>query len=82
MTPICEVLQLGCVPYQQAWDWQNSLAEQRGHGESPDRLLLLQHPHTYTLGTSAHQNNLLLSPDELAQRGVTVFHVDRGGDIT
>ena len=82
MIPICEVLQPDCVPYQQAWDWQNTLADQRGRGEIPDRLLLLQHPHTYTLGTSAHEDNLLLSPDELTQRGITVFHVDRGGDIT
>ncbi len=82
MTPICEVLQPGRLPYQQAWDWQNSLAEQRGRDEIPDRLILLQHPHTYTLGTSAHEANLLLSPDELAGRGITVFRVDRGGDIT
>ncbi|MBA3870381.1 MAG: lipoyl(octanoyl) transferase LipB [Anaerolineae bacterium] len=82
MTPICEVLQPGCVPYQQAWDWQNTMAEQRGRGESPDRLLLLQHPHTYTLGTSAHEDHLLLSSDKLDERGITVFHVDRGGDIT
>jgi len=82
MTSICEVLQPGCLPYQQAWDWQNTLAEQRGRGEIPNRLLLLQHPHTYTLGTSAHEDNLLLSPDELIQRGITVFRVDRGGDIT
>lgn len=79
---ICEVLQPGCVPYQAAWDWQNVLAEARGRGEMPDRLLLLQHPHTYTLGTSGHEDNLLLTPDELAQRGIAVFHVDRGGDIT
>ena len=82
MTPICEVLQPGCMPYQQAWDWQNTLAAQRGRDETPDRLLLLQHPHTYTLGTSAHDDNLLLSPDELTRRGITVFRVDRGGDIT
>lgn len=82
MTPLCEVLQPGILPYQQAWDWQNTLAEQRGRGEIPDRLILLQHPHTYTLGTSAHEDNLLLSPDELEQRGITVFRVDRGGDIT
>lgn len=82
MTPICEVIQPGTMPYQQAWDWQNTLADLRGRGETPDRLVLLQHPHTYTLGTSAHEDNLLLSPDELVQRGITVFHVDRGGDIT
>jgi lipoyl(octanoyl) transferase len=79
---ICEVLQPGCVPYQQAWDWQNTLADQRGRGETPDRLLLLSHPHTYTLGTSGHDENLLLSPDELARRGIDLFRVDRGGDIT
>lgn len=82
MTAICEVLQPGCLPYQQAWDLQNTLADVRGQGETPDRLVLLQHPHTYTLGTSAHEDNLLLSTDELAHRGITVFHVDRGGDIT
>ncbi|MBI1281159.1 MAG: lipoyl(octanoyl) transferase LipB [Anaerolineaceae bacterium] len=82
MTPICEVLQPGCMPYQQAWDWQNALADSRGRNETPDRLLLLQHPHTYTLGTSAHEDNLLFSPDELVKRGITVFRVDRGGDIT
>jgi lipoyl(octanoyl) transferase len=79
---ICEVLQPGCVPYQQAWDWQNTLADQRGRGETPDRLLLISHPHTYTLGTSGHDENLLLSPDELARRGIDLFRVDRGGDIT
>jgi lipoyl(octanoyl) transferase len=80
--PICEVLQPGCVPYQQAWDWQNQLADARGRGETPDRLILLQHPHTYTLGTSGHDDNLLLTPDELTQLGIEVFRVDRGGDIT
>jgi lipoyl(octanoyl) transferase len=80
--PICEVIQPGRIPYQQAWDWQNTLADFRARGESPDRLLLLEHPPTYTLGTSGHDENLLLSPDELARRGIVVFRVDRGGDIT
>lgn len=79
---ICEVLQSSCVPYQQAWDWQDQFAEARGRGEIPDRLLLLQHPPTYTLGTSAHDDNLLLTPHELERRGITVLRVDRGGDIT
>ena len=80
--PVCEVLQPGCVPYAEAWAWQNELAEARGRGESGDRLLLLQHPHTYTLGTAGHEENLLLSAEEIARRGIDVFHVDRGGDIT
>jgi lipoyl(octanoyl) transferase len=79
---ICEVIQPGCIPYGEAWAWQNKLAEARGRGEAPDRLLLLGHPPTYTLGTSGHDENLLLSPEELARRGIELFRVDRGGDIT
>ncbi len=78
----CEVIQPGCVPYAHAWDWQNQLADARGRGETPDRLLLLHHPPTYTLGTSGHDENLLLTPDEMTQRGIELFRVDRGGDIT
>ncbi len=47
-----------------------------------DRLLLLEHPHTYTLGSSGHEDYVLLSPDELARRGIEVLRVDRGGDVT
>ncbi|NWG16720.1 MAG: lipoyl(octanoyl) transferase LipB [Chloroflexi bacterium] len=78
----CEVCQPGRVPYRRAWDWQNRLADARGRDEIPDRLLLLQHPHTYTLGSSGHDDHLLLPPEEQARRGIEVLRVDRGGDIT
>src|SRR5688572_22328875 len=78
----CEVIQPGCVPYGEAWDWQNQLADARGKDETPDRLLLLNHPPAYTLGTSGHDENLLLHSDELTARGIELFRVDRGGDIT
>lgn len=78
----CHIIQPGCLPYQQAWDWQNQLAEARGRGDIPDHLLLLQHPHTYTLGTSAREVHILLAPDEMQRRGITLFQVDRGGDVT
>jgi lipoyl(octanoyl) transferase len=78
----CEVLSLGCVPYQTAWDFQNRLAAERHHDAVPNRLLLLEHPHTYTLGSSGHEENLLMSAEERARKGVTVLNVDRGGDIT
>src|SRR5262245_37683839 len=48
----------------------------------PDSILALEHPHTYTFGTSGHLENLLMKEDELALQGVTVLQVDRGGDIT
>jgi lipoyl(octanoyl) transferase len=45
-------------------------------------LLLLEHPHTYTLGRSGKREHILLSPVELEERGIAVYDVDRGGDVT
>jgi len=80
--PICQVRLPGRVEYETALAEQNALAEARGRGAIPDQLLLLEHPHTYTLGTSAHDEHLLLTPPELEARGIRVYRVDRGGDIT
>ncbi|MBZ0291264.1 MAG: lipoyl(octanoyl) transferase LipB [Anaerolineae bacterium] len=79
---ICEVNELGRVAYQEAWDLQNRLVNERGQGSLSDQLLLVEHPHTYTLGTSGHEENLLLSEAERKARGIDVFRIDRGGDIT
>jgi lipoyl(octanoyl) transferase len=78
----CQVRILGLMPYQEAWDLQNELATQIACGELPPTLLLLEHPHTYTFGRRGQQSNLLLSETQLAQRGIQVFWVDRGGDVT
>ncbi len=74
----CEVWQLGRVPYAEAWELQNRLASEGGL----DRLLLLEHPHIYTLGSSASDEHLLMPAAERERLGVEVFRVDRGGDIT
>jgi lipoate-protein ligase B len=79
---ICEVYRLGEMPYAEAWALQNRLVEQRGRDEIPDYLLLVEHPHTYTFGSAGQAAHLLLGEDELRARGIDVFHVDRGGDIT
>lgn len=78
VTP-CEVWMLGCVPYEAAWALQQNLAKQPA---APDRLLILTHPHTYTLGTAADEQNLLWDDSERARRGVSLYRIDRGGDIT
>ncbi len=78
----CEVRRPGLIPYAEAWALQKTLAAQRAAGEIPDTLLLLEHPHTYTLGRTGHAENLLLNDEQLAARGITLHHVDRGGDIT
>jgi len=78
----CHVRDLGQVPYQQAWDLQAELAVKISAGETPPTLLLLEHPHTITFGRSGKLENLLWDENQLRQRGVQVFWVDRGGDVT
>ncbi|MBK8905792.1 MAG: lipoyl(octanoyl) transferase LipB [Anaerolineaceae bacterium] len=74
---------VGQVDYLVAWDRQRALvAERIEQPETAGKFLLLEHPPTYTLGRNGRLENLLLSEDELTQRGIAFYHVDRGGDIT
>ena len=82
MKPICHVHYLGLTPYQEAWDIQNTIADRVASGRQVDTLLMLEHPHTYTIGRQGQSENLLWSQETLAERGVTVHWVDRGGDVT
>ena len=52
------------------------------NGQTADALLLLEHPPTFTIGKSGKLENLLLSKEELAKEGISLFFIDRGGDIT
>jgi lipoate-protein ligase B len=76
------VCRVGTVEYQEAWDLQRELAAARNAGLIPDVLLLLEHPHTYTLGRRGNDENVLLPPSELTRRGIAIHRVDRGGDVT
>ncbi len=82
MKTVCRVQRLGLVTYQRAWEYQNQLAEQIAAGRKSNVLLLLEHPHTYTLGRRAKEENLLWDQDTLTKHGINVREVDRGGDIT
>ena len=73
---------LGTVPYAEALAHQEAALEARRAGRAPDRLLLLEHPAVVTLGRSAREENLRVQRDELARRGIEVFEVPRGGDVT
>ena len=77
-----DVRRLGLVPYAEAWALQGRLAEDRAAGRIQDTVLLLQHPHTYTIGRSGTRDHVYLSEAELAARGITCLDVDRGGDVT
>jgi lipoyl(octanoyl) transferase len=77
-----QVRRLGLVPYADAVELQAALVARRRAGETPDTLLLLEHPHVITLGSGAHDENVLVSPDERAERGIELYATGRGGDVT
>ena len=79
---LCRVEQLGRVPYPAGLELQRERVAQRKAGEIPDTLLLLEHPHVYTLGRNARKENLLFTRERLAALGAEVFETDRGGDVT
>jgi lipoic acid synthetase len=66
---------LGTVPYREAETLQRALHERA----TDDYLLLLEHPHVYTLGSSAHPEHVLRAPESV---GAELVHADRGGDVT
>ena len=73
---------LGRVPYRQAWDVQADLVRDLRAGGGHDTLLLLEHPHVFTLGKSASPGDLLWDEEERARRQVEVVWSDRGGEAT
>lgn len=75
---------LGRVAYDEALALQRGihgrgLARGPGSAAPEDHLLLLEHPHTYTLGRNADRRNVPSDPDAL---GAVVVETDRGGDVT
>ncbi len=79
---LCRVQQLELVDYAEGLRLQRELVAQRKAGLAPDTLLLLEHPHVYTLGRNARKENLLASTEMFAAQGAQVFETDRGGDVT
>lgn len=73
---------LSRIDYGEAWDLQKKLVREIDREEREEALLLLEHPPTYTLGSDRHPEHLLYGEEELAKRGISVFEIDRGGDIT
>lgn len=90
-----ECIDLGQMDYREAWDFQEKLfagiveekLQQRQQGIDPrtptkNYLLLVEHPHVYTLGKSGDEKNLLINEDFLRSKGASFHKINRGGDIT
>ncbi len=86
---------IGLKDYKETWDFQSEIftklvdsktgtGEEEGRGKKtlPGTLIVVEHPHVYTLGKSGHDNNLLIGEKQLKARGASFYRIDRGGDIT
>lgn len=76
------VQRLGLVDYKSALAIQKETELAVKSGLQPDTLLLLEHPHTLTIGRRGDSSSVLLDEKELNLRGVTVFETNRGGKVT
>jgi lipoate-protein ligase B len=86
---------LGLMPYQQAWDYQESLlneiiTQKLENYKQPlnderltnNYLLFVEHPHVFTLGKSGSEDNMLANFIQLQAKNAEFIHTNRGGDIT
>ena len=73
---------LGSARYREVWDLQAAMVSRMREGDEDDMLLLLEHPHVFTMGKAARPEHVLWSEDERRSRGVDVVWVDRGGEAT
>ncbi len=73
---------LGLIDYKQCWDLQKEIFDLRYHSKVDDTFFMLEHPHTYTLGKVAEKENLISTSGQLKELGISVYEIDRGGDIT
>jgi lipoate-protein ligase B len=73
---------LGDTPYREGLALQEALVEARAAGRTGDWLLFPDHPPVLTVGRNPSPGNVIAEPSVLRQRGIEVFEVARGGDVT
>ena len=84
---------LGFRDYKTVWDYQEQRFQEildikiqnRRQGKAtptPNHFLFVEHPHVYTLGKSGDAGNLLVSEQQLTEKGARFYRINRGGDIT
>lgn len=82
-----EIENWGVISYPEAWQRQTELFDELVNAKQEgrpyvNRIVFCQHPHVYTLGRHGKAANMLLSEEQLERIGASLFHIDRGGDIT
>lgn len=72
-----QVIDLGTRSFRDVWTYQHELVVQRQLGAVPDTLIIVEHPHVFTLGRSRAAQANVLAPGD-----VEVVEIERGGDVT
>jgi len=77
-----DILDLGVLPYRQAWELQHAHHDRVAGGGRPT-LLLLEHPPVLTLGRKAREGtNIVVTREYLHAQNIEVLDIERGGDVT
>jgi len=77
-----KVFDLGLTDFKYAWDFQKETFNQVKAGILPSALILCQHKPVITLGRLAKNEHILASFDEIKAKGIEVYAIERGGDVT
>jgi len=77
-----KILNLGLRNYKEVWDLQKELHSKRVAEEIPDTLILVEHNPVVTLGKSGKDENIKVSSKFLQEKGIELYHIERGGDVT
>lgn len=82
-----EFIDLGYKNYREVWDMQlqlqqDAIDKKLEKQTVPGKVLLVEHPHVYTLGRNGNENNLLVNALQLQANNTEIIRIDRGGDIT
>ena len=79
---LCNYVNLGSTGYLEAWELQKQLTREVASGNITNTLLLLEHPHTFTLGRRGKREDVLVTDDKISALGASLHEVDRGGEAT
>src|SRR6185369_15124059 len=82
MKRVCEARWLGLTDYAEGLRLQERAVERLREGTGSEQLLLLEHPHVFTLGRGADASNILADARQLQAHSIEVHETGRGGDVT
>lgn len=75
-------MNLGRQNFYDTWQLQKQVFEKVGAGNAPGSIILVEHPSTFTFGKTSQKKHLLITAEQLQEKQIQVYDIDRGGDIT